>query len=215
MSMNRVKVLVVEDDNFTRSTLVAAIRTQGIEVVGSASNARDALAIQARYSPDIAMLDFDLGPGPTGIDVAHALRSRQPNIGILILSTFRDPRLLSTKLPPLPNGSLYLCKQDINDVRKIVDQLLMVNEKRFGQVVRKIFPKREGTSLTEMQMDILSLVAKGLTTAEIARQRNVGEKAIENTISRISIQLGIVKDSTHNQRVQLTRAYMRLAGKST
>jgi DNA-binding NarL/FixJ family response regulator len=161
------------------------------------------------------MLDFDLGPGPTGIDVAHALRSRQPNIGILILSTFRDPRLLSTKLPPLPNGSLYLCKQDIDDVRKIVDQLLMVNEKRFGQVVRKIFPKREGTSLTEMQMDILSLVAKGLTTAEIARQRNVGEKAIENTISRISIQLGIVKDSTHNQRVQLTRAYMRLAGKST
>ena len=80
--MNRAKVLVVEDDNFTRSTLVAAIRTQGIEVVGSASNARDALAIQARYAPDIAMLDFDLGPGPTGIDVAHALRSRQPNLGI-------------------------------------------------------------------------------------------------------------------------------------
>ena len=138
--MNRAKVLVVEDDNFTRSTLVAAIRTQGIEVVGSASNARDALAIQARYAPDIAMLDFDLGPGPTGIDVAHALRSRQPNIGILILSTFRDPRLLSTKLPPLPSGSLYLCKQDIDDVRKIVDQLQMVNERRFGKVVRKIFP---------------------------------------------------------------------------
>ena len=213
--MNRAKVLVVEDDNFTRSTLVAAIRTQGIEVVGSASNARDALAIQARFAPDIAMLDFDLGPGPTGIDVAHALRSRQPNIGILILSTFRDPRLLSTKLPPLPNGSLYLCKQDIDDVRKIVDQLQMVNERRFGKVVRKIFPKREAIPLTEMQMDILSLVAKGLTTAEIARQRNVSDKAIENTISRISVQLGIVKDSTQNQRVQLTRAYMRLAGKSS
>jgi len=213
--MNRAKVLVVEDDNFTRSTLVAAIRTQGIEVVGSASNARDALAIQARYAPDIAMLDFDLGPGPTGIDVAHALRSRQPNIGILILSTFRDPRLLSTKLPPLPSGSLYLCKQDIDDVRKIVDQLQIVNERRFGKVVRKIFPKREAIPLTEMQMDILSLVAKGLTTAEIARQRNVSDKAIENTISRISVQLGIVKDSTQNQRVQLTRAYMRLAGKSS
>jgi DNA-binding NarL/FixJ family response regulator len=183
--------------------------------VGSASNARDALAIQARFAPDIAMLDFDLGPGPTGIDVAHALRSRQPNIGILILSTFRDPRLHSTKLPPLPSGSLYLCKQDIDDVRKIVDQLQMVNERRFGKVVRKIFPKREAIPLTEMQMDILSLVAKGLTTAEIARQRNVSDKAIENTISRISVQLGIVKDSTQNQRVQLTRAYMRLAGKSS
>jgi DNA-binding NarL/FixJ family response regulator len=123
--------------------------------------------------------------------------------------------LLSTKLPPLPSGSLYLCKQDIDDVRKIVDQLQIVNERRFGKVVRKIFPKREAIPLTEMQMDILSLVAKGLTTAEIARQRNVSDKAIENTISRISVQLGIVKDSTQNQRVQLTRAYMRLAGKSS
>ena len=114
-----------------------------------------------------------------------------------------------------PSGSLYLCKQDIDDVRKIVDQLLMVNERRFGRVVRKIFPKRETIPLTEMQMDILALVAKGLTTSEIARQRDVSEKAIENTISRISVQLGIVKDSTQNQRVQLTRAYMRLAGKST
>ena len=123
--------------------------------------------------------------------------------------------MLSTKLPPLPSGSLYLCKQDIDDVRKIVDQLQMVNERRFGKVVRKIFPKREAIPLTEMQMDILSLVAKGLTTAEIARQRNVSDKAIENTISRISVQLGIVKDSTQNQRVQLTRAYMRLAGKTS
>lgn len=191
--MNRAKVLVVEDDNFTRSTLVAAIRTQGIEVVGSASNARDALAIQARYAPDIAMLDFDLGPGPTGIDVAHALRSRQPNIGILILSTFRDPRLLSTKLPPLPSGSLYLCKQDIDDVRKIVDQLLMVNERRFGRVVRKIFPKREAIPLTEMQMDILSLVAKGLTTSEIARQRNVSEKQLKIQFRGSQYNLGLLK----------------------
>jgi DNA-binding NarL/FixJ family response regulator len=203
--MNRAKVLVVEDDNFTRSTLVAAIRTQGIEVVGSASNARDALAIQARYAPDIAMLDFDLGPGPTGIDVAHALRSRQPNIGILILSTFRDPRLLSTKLPPLPSGSLYLCKQDIDDVRKIVDQLLMVNERRFGRVVRKIFPKREAIPLTEMQMDILSLVAKGLTTSEIARQRDVSEKAIENTIDTLCDEGFIRHRTMPNGEIELLK----------
>ena len=213
--MRPARILIVEDDPFIRTTLAAAIRAQNFDVVGATGVAQEALRIQAQSPFDIAMLDFDLGPGPTGIDVAHALRSRQPNIGILILSTFRDPRLLSTKLPPLPSGSLYLCKQDIDDVRKIVDQLQMVNERRFGKVVRKIFPKRETIPLTEMQMDILSLVAKGLTTAEIARQRDVSEKAIENTISRISVQLGIVKDSTQNQRVQLTRAYMRLAGKSS
>ena len=212
--MNRAKVLVVEDDNFTRSTLVAAIRTQGIEVVGSASNARDALAIQARFAPDIAMLDFDLGPGPTGIDVAHALRSRQANLGIIILSTFRDPRLLTTKLPPLPAGALYLCKQDIDDVRKIIEQIYIVNETRFGRVVRKIFPKREPIPLTTMQIEILGMVARGLTTAEIARQRGVSEKAVENTIARIYTQLQLPRDSTQNQRVHLTRAYMRLAGKS-
>jgi len=160
------------------------------------------------------MLDFDLGPGPTGIDVAHALRSRQANLGIIILSTFRDPRLLTTKLPPLPPGALYLCKQDIDDVRKIIEQIYIVNETRFGRVVRKIFPKREPIPLTTMQIEILGMVARGLTTAEIARQRGVSEKAVENTIARIYTQLQLPRDSTQNQRVHLTRAYMRLAGKS-
>lgn len=212
--MRPARILIVEDDPFIRTTLTAAIRAQNFDVVGATGVAQEALRIQAQSPFDIAMLDFDLGPGPTGIDVAHALRSRQANLGIIILSTFRDPRLLTTKLPPLPAGALYLCKQDIDDVRKIIEQIYVVNETRFGRVVRKIFPKREPLPLTTMQIEILGMVARGLTTAEIARQRGVSEKAVENTIARIYTQLQLPRDSTQNQRVHLTRAYMRLAGKS-
>lgn len=58
------RVLVVEDDGFTRTTLCAALRGLGIDVVADTGSAAQALDLAARHTPDAALLDLDLGPGP-------------------------------------------------------------------------------------------------------------------------------------------------------
>ncbi len=69
-----------------------------------------------------------------------------------------------------------------------------------------------GKSLSDTQLSILKLVARGHSNAEIARRRGVTEKAIEGTITRLASKLGLAKDSASNQRVHIARVYFRALG---
>ena len=88
--MALARVILIEDDLFTRSTLSALLAHRGFEVVGQTESVEEALMIQGLYSPEVALIDLDLGPGPNGIDVAAALRKVNPNIGVVMLTTFMD-----------------------------------------------------------------------------------------------------------------------------
>ena len=69
--MSTAGVLVVEDDAFTLSTLCAALRQHGVVVVGEASSAAQAILLANELQPSAALIDLDLGKGPTGIDLAR------------------------------------------------------------------------------------------------------------------------------------------------
>ena len=100
--MKNVRLILVEDDAFTRATLGDALAHQGFNVKARVATASEALAAQKDFDPQVAVLDLDLGIGPTGIDVAIALRSNNPKIGIGFLTTYKDPRLIESNLPNLP-----------------------------------------------------------------------------------------------------------------
>ena len=112
--MKNVRLILVEDDAFTRATLGDALAHQGFDVKARVATAAEALAAQKECDPQVAVLDLDLGIGPTGIDVAIALRSRNPKIGIIFLTTYKDPRLIESNLPSLPEGAIYLNKMEMN-----------------------------------------------------------------------------------------------------
>ena len=112
-SMQRTRVIVVEDDAFTRSMIVSALQIQGMDVVSESSSVGFAIKTARLIRPDVAILDLDLGVGPTGIDLAIGLRMSLPKIGIILLTTFEDPRLLRPNLPELPAGSIYLTKSKL------------------------------------------------------------------------------------------------------
>ena len=111
--MQRTRVMVVEDDAFTRSMIVSALQIQGVDVVSESSSVGFAIKTARLIRPDVAILDLDLGAGPTGIDLAIGLRMILPKIGIVLLTTFEDPRLLRPSLPDLPAGSIYLTKSKV------------------------------------------------------------------------------------------------------
>jgi DNA-binding NarL/FixJ family response regulator len=204
------RVLVVENDPFTLATMVNALEYQRLQVVGKAASAREALAIQDSADADVALLDLDLGVGPNGIDLAHALRVRQPGLGIVMLSTYRDPRLLAPGMPTAPRGTAYLSKGDITDFSQVVTQVVRTSR---APNQHRSTPTTELPQLTENQVDILRMVAAGMSTQAIAQERGVGLKAVEQTISRLCQLLDLPRDSQRNQRVRLARAYLELTGK--
>lgn len=197
-------VLLVEDDGFTRSTLSAALQRHGF-VVTAVATTREALAIADL--PPVAVLDLDLGPGPTGIDLAVALRDREPTIGLVLLTTYDDPRLMDTSLPALPRGIRYLRKRDVEHVAEVVLAIEDVTATPLAMRPRNTVP------LTESQLQILSAVAEGLSTREIARRRDVSEKAVEAAITRLCEYFHLERDVAHNQRVRLAAEYHLLAGR--
>lgn len=204
------RVLIVENDPFTLAALKDALSFQRCQVVGAVTTAREALALQPSVQAQVALLDLDLGVGPNGIDVAHALRKLQPNIGIVILSSYQDPRLAVPHLPDPPVGTAYLSKQDVSNIRQVLDQVLAA--------VHAPLRRRNalGENLPEMsdtQREVLTRVAAGMSTQAIAEERGVSAKAVEQTISRLYELFRVPHDSATNQRVLLVRAYLELTGK--
>jgi DNA-binding NarL/FixJ family response regulator len=207
------KAMVLDDDPFTRISVVAALQHFGYQVVVDESTPAQALLRAKSAQPDVAVLDLHLGAGATGLDVAQALRRMNPRIGIVLLTSFEDPRLLSTGLPAIPRGTIYLTKQSMSNISQLKSALTesLVFE---ATTERNPLNPAFGT-LTDVQVETLRLVAKGLSNSEIAARRSVTEKSIEQTIARVAKALRIPPDLKSNQRVHIARVYFRSIGAKT
>ena len=208
-----MRCLLVDDDAFTRTTLASALQAHGVEVVSVADGVAQAIralatsvSSQGGAAIQCAVLDLDLGLGPNGIDLAHALRRRDPDLGIVILTSFTDPRLLATSLREVPEGSAYVVKQSLEDMDILLSAIDGVTR---GQVGTAPAPR---VALSDAQIETLRLLACGLSNAEIARVRVVTEKSVEQAIKRVAVALGIDTSARVNQRVALARAYFSLTG---
>jgi DNA-binding NarL/FixJ family response regulator len=207
-----LRVLLVENDALLRSTMEGALGQRGVLVVAACADADEALAAADRVAFDVLLTDLDLGTGPNGIVIAHALRRQQPDLGVVVLTSYRDPRLVGAKLAQLPDGADYVLKHTVADLATLVEAMDRAVA-RMGSASRApaghpVTPPQ----LTDAQTEILRLVALGLTNAEIARARSVTEASVERTINRIAHRLGVAGDRTRNPRVQMTRAYYALSG---
>lgn len=203
-------VLLVEDDVFSRSTLAAALLGANIEVKDQVAKASEAIRAVNKFSIDIAIIDLDLGPGANGIDIAIALREINPRIGIIILTSYSDPRVANPNSLSLPKGSKFLTKSCLNHFGILIKMIL---ELKSQPVSNKNGSKIERVGFSENQLSVLQGVAEGLTTKEIAARAGVSEKAIEGTITRLHSMLDLPKKPFLNPRVQLARAYFHLSGK--
>lgn len=195
-------VLLVEDDSFVRATVMTALRFHDFDVVASVGSAVAAMDAFREKRPDVALLDLDLGGGPTGADLAVGMRRMKPDVGIVFLTSFEDPRLLDSRLTNMPDRCGYVVKQSLEDTEYLAEAIRGCGDP--GEVPR--------VDLTESQVETLRLLAAGLSNAAIARLRVVELSAVEKSISRTAAALGIEHDETTNQRVALARAYYRMAG---
>ncbi len=193
-------VLVVEDSDFTRMLLVNVVTSLGHECV-QASTANDAMLRARESHPDVALIDLDLGVGPTGADLARVLRSVHPRIGIAILTSYEDPRLLGN-LPEFPVGALYMTKGQLADLESLA---ALVNECAIRPVTPRSVSSR--VDLSDSQLEVMRLVAGGHSNAEIAKELWLSVSAVEKAVHRLSEQLGLPHVPAANKRVLIAQAY--------
>lgn len=205
--MEQLKVLFLEDDGLTRSSVSSALRANGLTVI-PASNAAEAVE---HAEADCALLDLHLGSGPTGIDVARKLREKNPEIGIVFLTSFEDPRLLDKDLKFLPRASSYLVKRQIFETEQLV-LALRASVRNASNKDQEIELPAEFANLTDVQLETLRLIGRGLSNSEIAKSRGVSVKSVEQTISLISKKFSLSQGNKANNRVNLARIYYRLLG---
>ena len=202
------RVIIVDDDDFTRMTLRAVLASLDYAVVGDAAHIVGAMDMARNERPDLAVIDLDLGEGPTGVDLAHGLRSLLPSIGLVILSSYADPRLIGRRTRPLPEGTTYLSKQSVGDARVLDDALRRALSREDAAHVP------ESTALTDTQIEIMRLISGGYSNAEIAKRMWISEDGVNRAVTRLVKQLGLQVTKEHNTRVLISRAYAELAGRA-
>ena len=206
--MSKASLILVDDDAFTRTTLHSALTSNGYQVQ-TFSQASQAAEFAKTNKFLVAILDLDLGPGPSGIDLAYVLRRQLPSLGIIFLTSYSDPRLLAVGNKDLPLGSRYFIKSQLDDLKQleaVIDQTAKFPLKKSPKTAKGEL------SLTAHQIEILKLLASGLSTSQIAEELEISPKSIEAAISRINSHLG-VDSELKNKRVNLTNFYYRLIGK--
>ncbi len=210
--MNSVKlarVMIIDDDPFIRSTMESALKSSGFET-SVFSNARESIASFDQLKPEIALLDLDLGIGPTGIDLAHALRKLDSKVGVIFLTTYLDPRFADVRNKSLPQGARYLVKSEVENIAQVISVILQTKHRPYNENINHMNKYAE---LTDLQIEIWKAVTDGYSSAEIADQRGISEKAVEATLARIYLYLGIKKDKTNNPRILLVNAFKIMSGK--
>ena len=212
--MRQIRVLLVEDHDFTRTTVAASLRTEQCKVVASVASARDALRAVDDHQIDCAVIDLNLGMGPNGLDLAHRLRDHDPAIGIVLLTTFKDPRLLKVDLQPLPSGAVYLLKDDVRTTSQMREAIETALDNVITKVKTPAQTKPTRIPLTNTQMEILRMVSEGLTNAEIAQRRGVSTRSVQTAMTRILANAQIETEPGVNVRVQLVKYYQSLTGNS-
>lgn len=200
------RCLVVDDDSFTRVTVAAALEGRGFEIAAVAGSVEEAMEVNPR-DYDCAVLDLDLGPGPSGIDLAFGLRRRHAQVGIVILTSFSDPRLFTSSVKEPPPGSTYVVKQSLSDIGLLVAAISGI-----GVAPMESASSIDRVPISDTQVETLRLLAYGLSNAEIADIRVVTERSIEQAIRRLAATLHVDEAPGSNQRVALAREYFRLTG---
>lgn len=199
-------VLVIDDSDFTRMLLVTAVTSLGHQAHGVAdANAAMRLAreLAPQEPPGMALIDLDLGDGPTGADLARGLRRFLPELGIAILTSYEDPRLLGN-LPEFPPGTFYLTKAHLGDLQ-ILDAVITecVQEPTAPRA------KSKPLNLSDSQLEVMRLLALGHSNAEIAKALWLSVSAVEKSIHRLAQQLALPETGTANRRVLIAQAYYR------
>ena len=205
-------IVVVENEALLRDLIARMLEQAGFTVT-TASNVADAKKACDMTDPDAVVIDIDLGFGPTGLDLANVIEYESPDRGIVFLTNLPDGRFVSGGSRDIPSKAAYLRKSQLVDSTDLVFALEAVLSERVPRSLRHdLDDERPLSRLSRTQLDVLHLVADGMTNSAIAEFRGTSVRAVEGMLTRIFSSLGIDTTGEDNRRIEATRAYFEARG---
>jgi len=206
MAINQ-KLLVVEDNTFMRALISDLLVSLGFEVE-AVESASAAVKAAARFDPDAAILDVELGAGPNGFDLARILRETAPEIGLVFLTNIPEPKTIGVDNRSIPKDAAYLVKDSVGDIDLLLKAIKASMRGRVGQELRHDRDVHSLSNLSRSQLDLLHLAALGLSNTEIAARRGTTVRAVENLFKRAIDSAGIEVGPGEHGRVVAVRKYI-------
>lgn len=185
-----IRILIVDDHPVVRVGLSTMLRTQrGLEIMTAVPDGEGALAFLARSSVDIILLDLRM-PGLSGIDTLRSIRKTSPSSKVIVLSNFELDEEIYRAVEWGAQG--YLLKDSPGE--NIVQAIRSVRrgETYFPyRVADRLSARTKRVNLSARELEILELVARGLTNKEIASLLHISQFTVRNHINHISAKMNV------------------------
>ena len=218
MEPPRVRVIVGEDHPFVREGIVRVLTDGGLDVVGTAADARDLVQTAAAYRPDVVVADIQMPPGHAddGLRAALAIRAAQPGVGVLVLSQFLEDSYAFDLVADGAQGVGYLLKEKVGDLRMFTDAVCRVAGGESvldpDEVARLVGRNRRAGPLDELtprERQVLALIAEGRSNAGIAHELVITVAAVERHVTSIFDKLQLHKSPEAHRRVLAVLTYLQ------
>jgi DNA-binding NarL/FixJ family response regulator len=224
--MSQVDILIVDDHPLFRSGIRWSLeQVPNFHVVGEASDGGEAIRLADERSPDVILVDLSL-PGMNGLEVARALKRRQPQAGVVILTMHQDDEQLFNAIRA---GASAYCTKDIepNELIDVIARVArgeyLINEMVLSRpfVASRVLDQFRELSrmdrssigffspLTPREIEILDCVARGHSNKEIAQLLGISDQTVKNHITSILRKLA-VNDRTQAVIYALRHGWIRL-----
>lgn len=202
-----IRVLVADDEALVRGGISMILEAQpDMEVVGEAADGMETMRLSRELSPDVALVDIRM-PGATGIDATRGIVAQGTSVRVLILTTFDDDEYLYETMKAGASGFLLKSlppEQLANAVRAVAggECLLApaITRRLIERFVRHPPPGAsvppELADLTEREVEVLRLIARGLSNSEIASSLFVSEGTVKTHVNRLFRKLQL-RDRVH------------------
>jgi DNA-binding NarL/FixJ family response regulator len=193
----KIRILLADDHALVRAGMRSLLEsTEGFEVVGEASNGREAVRLAKALKPDIALFDIAM-PELNGLDAARRLNAECPAVRCLILSMHTDPGYVREALEAGTAG--YVLKDaGVEELELAIRAALRGERYLDPRVAKQVIegyvrglPAPEAATLTPRQREILQLIAEGRSTRAIAERLHVSVKTVETHRAQLMDRLGI------------------------
>jgi DNA-binding NarL/FixJ family response regulator len=212
-----VRIVIAEDSVLLRDGLVRMLTDQGHEVVGEVEDAGGLVQLVERESPDLVVLDVRMPPTHTdeGIRAALELRSRRPQLAVLVLSQYVEENYAAELLSGDLDGVGYILKDRVTNVGEFLDTVdrieaggTAIDPEVVSQLLARTRRQRPLADLSPREREVLALMAEGRSNVAIAQRLVVTPRAVEKHVKSIFQKLRLPLDEGDHRRVLAVLRYL-------